>query len=85
MDDPPHHHLRNLVNKGFTPRMISQLAPKVRALISEILDRIAARGECDLVRDCRVPLALFIIADMLAGRPAADARGRRIARVVRGL
>lgn len=71
MDDPRHVRLRNLVNKGFTPRMVGQLAPKVRALTDRIVSRIAERGECDLVRDVAVPLPLYIIAEML-GIPRED-------------
>ena len=71
MDAPRHLRLRNLVNKGFTPRMVGKLEPKVRALAAEILDRVAVRGSCDLVRDVAVPLPLYIIAEML-GIPRAD-------------
>ena len=71
MDDPRHQRLRKLVNKGFTPRMVGQLAPKIRALTGEILDPITDRGGCDLARDIAAPLPLFIIAEML-GIPRAD-------------
>jgi cytochrome P450 family 142 subfamily A polypeptide 1 len=71
MDDPRHQRLRKLVNKGFTPRMVGLLQPKVRALATEILDRVAPQGRCDLVRDVAVPLPLYIIAEML-GIPRED-------------
>ena len=71
MDDPRHQRLRNLVNKGFTPRMVGILAPRVRALMSELVDRIDGRGTFDLVRDIAVPLPLYIIAEML-GVPRED-------------
>jgi cytochrome P450 family 142 subfamily A polypeptide 1 len=65
MDDPRHLRLRKLVNRGFTPRMVGLLEAKIRALANEILDAVAARGACDLVRDVAVPLPLYIIAEML--------------------
>jgi cytochrome P450 family 142 subfamily A polypeptide 1 len=68
MDDPRHQRLRKLVNRGFTPRMVGLLEPKVRALADEITGAIAARGACDLVRDVAVPLPLYIIAEMLGIR-----------------
>jgi len=71
MDDPRHLRLRKLVNRGFTPRMVGMLEPKIRALTNEILDGIAARGTCDLVREVAVPLPLYIIAEML-GIPRED-------------
>jgi cytochrome P450 family 142 subfamily A polypeptide 1 len=71
MDDPRHLRLRKLVNRGFTPRMVGMLEPTIRALTTEILDGIAARGGCDLVREVAVPLPLYIIAEML-GIPRED-------------
>jgi len=59
------------VNRGFTPRMVATLETKIRALATEILDGIAARGACDLVREVAVPLPLYIIAEML-GIPRDD-------------
>jgi cytochrome P450 family 142 subfamily A polypeptide 1 len=71
MDDPRHLRLRKLVNRGFTPRMVGMLETKIRALATEILDEVAPRGSCDLVRDVAVPLPLYIIAEML-GIPRED-------------
>ncbi|MEW6267997.1 MAG: cytochrome P450 [Thermodesulfobacteriota bacterium] len=68
MDDPRHQRLRKLVNRGFTPRMVGLLHERVRELARRIVDRVAPRGECDLVRDVAVPLPLYIIAQMLGIR-----------------
>jgi cholest-4-en-3-one 26-monooxygenase len=68
MDDPRHQRLRKLVNRGFTPRMVGLLEPKVRELATRLVDAVAARGACDLVRDLAVPLPLYIIAEMLGIR-----------------
>ena len=68
MDDPRHQRLRKLVNKGFTPRMVALLEPKVRELAARILDQAEERGTCDLVRNVAVPLPLYIIAEMLGIR-----------------
>src|SRR5215813_11373493 len=43
MLDPPRHvKLRRLVNKGFTPRAVDKLEPKIRTIANEILDDVAA-------------------------------------------
>jgi cholest-4-en-3-one 26-monooxygenase len=74
MDDPRHQRLRKLVNRGFTPRMVGLLEPRVRELARELVDAVAARGACDLVTDIAVPLPLYIIAEMLGIRREDFAR-----------
>lgn len=70
--DPPRHtQLRGLVSKAFTPRSVAALEPRIRALSGELLDRVAGRGEMDLVADFAAPLPMLVIAEML-GIPAAD-------------
>jgi len=65
MDNPRHQRLRNLVNKGFTPRMVGRLEHRARQIVGGCLDAIAGKGECDLVEDVSVPLPMYIIADMM--------------------
>jgi cytochrome P450 family 142 subfamily A polypeptide 1 len=74
MDDPRHQRLRKLVNRGFTPRMVGLLHQRVRELATRIVDDVARRGECDLVREIAVPLPLYIIAEMLGIREEDFAR-----------
>lgn len=67
MDNPRHHRLRKLINRWFTPRIVSKLEPKARSrsILSECLDANADKGACDLVRDVAVPLPMVIIAEMM--------------------
>jgi len=65
MDEPRHLRLRKLIRKGFTPRMVGLLEPKIRGLVRKSLDTIAERNQCDFVREVAVPLPLFIIAEMM--------------------
>ncbi len=65
MDKPRHLRLRKLIRKGFTPRMVGLLEPKIRGLVRKSLDSIAERNQCDFVREVAVPLPLFIIAEMM--------------------
>ena len=59
MDDPRHQRLRKLVNRGFTPRMVSLLQDKIRVLAKRIADDVSSRREIDLVRDLAVPMPLY--------------------------
>ncbi|HKP58692.1 MAG TPA: cytochrome P450 [Polyangiales bacterium] len=71
MDPPKHNRFRNLVSKGFTPRMIAQLEPLIRAAAKRTVDAVAKQGECDFVRSIAGELPLVIIADLL-GIPQSD-------------
>jgi cholest-4-en-3-one 26-monooxygenase len=71
MDPPMHTRYRRLVNKGFTPRMITELEATVRERTRGILDKVTPRGECDFVVDVAAELPLQVIADIL-GVPQAD-------------
>jgi cholest-4-en-3-one 26-monooxygenase len=71
MDPPRHTRLRLIVNKGFTPRMISRLHDRVREIARDIVDSIAERGECDFVVDVAAELPLQVIAELM-GVPQAD-------------
>jgi cytochrome P450 family 142 subfamily A polypeptide 1 len=63
--EPRHTKLRRLINRGFTPRMVANLERVFRALVTQAIDRIAPRGECDFVADVAVPLPLRLIAAMI--------------------
>lgn len=71
MDDPEHTRRRKLVSRGFTPRRVRDHEQTVRRICTEIIDRVAAKGECDFVWDIAAPLPLLLIADMLGFPPEA--------------
>ena len=70
-DPPRHRQLRNLVTQAFTPRAIAQLAPRITAIIDELLDPVAAAGRMDFVADLADPLPVIVIAEML-GIPTSE-------------
>ena len=74
IDPPDHTRLRTLVSKAFTPRAVERMRPRIEAVVGELLDGLAGRGEIDLVSAFASPLPVAIIAEML-GIPVAD-RGR---------
>jgi cholest-4-en-3-one 26-monooxygenase len=65
IDPPQHVRLRRLVNKGFTPRMVAQFEPEVRAITNGIIDAVGPRGGCDFVTDIAALLPLAVICSML--------------------
>ena len=70
--DPPRHtKLRALISKAFTPRVVTDLEPRIRELSRHLLDQTIERGEMDLAGDFSVPLPMLVIAEML-GVPAAE-------------
>lgn len=64
-DEPRHTEMRGLLNKGFTPRMVRQLEIGFREIVTEAIDKVAQKGECDFVDDIAVPIPLLLIADMI--------------------
>lgn len=71
MDPPLHTRYRRLINKGFTPKMVSELESTMRKRTRDIIDRVAERGECDFVVDVASELPLQVIADLM-GVPQDD-------------
>jgi cytochrome P450 len=70
--DPPRHtKLRALISKAFTPRVVTNLEPRIRELSRELLDQTIERGEMDLPVDFAVPLPMRVIAELL-GVPVAE-------------
>jgi cytochrome P450 len=65
MDPPRHVKIRRLVNKGFTPRAVNAMEPRIREITSTILDRVAPSGACDFVLDIASQLPLAVICGMM--------------------
>lgn len=73
LDPPQHDTVRHIVNRGFTPRRVAQLGPRIREIAENCVDRILARGEeLDLTADFSTPIPLEVTAELL-GVDAADA------------
>jgi cytochrome P450 len=74
MDDPAHLRLRTLVSKGFTPRRIRELEPRVTELAVQHLDATlekAASGSVDYVAEFAGKLPMDVISELM-GVPLAD-------------
>src|ERR1700683_911084 len=67
MDPPRHSALRSLVSRAFTPKRVTEIEDLVRRAARDLIDDIAARGECDLQRDYAAVLPSVVIARMIGG------------------
>jgi len=71
MDPPRHTRMRMLVSRGFTPRRVAELEPRVRAIAGEHLDALAGEPRCDFIADFAGKLPMDVISELL-GVPKAD-------------
>lgn len=72
MDAPEHPRHRALVASAFRTRMLDRWSqPLIRATIDELVDRFAADGQADLVRQLTFPFPVKVIARIL-GLPEED-------------
>jgi cytochrome P450 len=65
LDGNRHIRTRNLVSRGFTPRMVSEFERRARRYIDQAIDTVVGQGACDLVADLAVPVPSRVIADMI--------------------
>lgn len=68
-DPPIHDRLRAVVNRGFTPRRIAALEPRVREIARACLEHLPSSGEFDLVSTLSMPLPVRVIAELLGVPP----------------
>jgi cytochrome P450 len=71
MDPPRHGRLRGLVSRGFTPRRVRDLEPRIRELATHYIDAFAERGACDFIGEFAGKLPMDVVSEML-GVPQAD-------------
>ncbi len=73
MDPPRHTQQRSIMQVVFTPKLMRQKETAIRDIVTELIDDVIEKGECDFVDDIAVELPLRVIADML-GVPQDDRR-----------
>ncbi len=72
-DPPDHTRLRRQIFRQFTPKSVKELRPRLQALVDQSLDRLAEKGETDLIEDFAFPLPLIVISEMLGVPRGGDA------------
>jgi cytochrome P450 len=74
MDDPAHLRLRTLVSKGFTPRRIRELEPRITEIAHRHLDTMlekATGGTVDYIDEFAGKLPMDVISELM-GVPEPD-------------
>lgn len=71
MDDPGHLRLRTLVSKGFTPRRIRELEPRVVELARMHLDHALQSESFDFIAEFAGKLPMDVISELM-GVPEPD-------------
>jgi cytochrome P450 len=72
VDPPDHTRLRRMATPAFTRRRVDRLEERIRAIVHDLLDDLAARdGVVDLVAGYAFPLPFTVICELL-GIPEPD-------------
>lgn len=64
-DPPDHTRYRRLVTKAFTPKVIAELEPTIRAITVRLIESWIDRGSIEFVSEFAVPLPVEVIAKAL--------------------
>jgi cytochrome P450 len=70
-DPPDHDRLRGLLQSSFTPKHLASSRDRIQVTVDALLDRVAARGTMDFIRELAFPLPAMVIAGLM-GAPAED-------------
>ncbi len=69
LDGSHHTRLRRVMNAGFKPDVMQNMAPRIAEIVDQLLARLEALPEVDLIRDFARQLPALVIADLLAVEP----------------
>src|SRR3954469_9065066 len=71
MDPPKHDRVKQLFQKGFTPKRIAEHEDEIRAIVARVLDRLDGREEAELVSEVAQPVVARVIGSFM-GIPEED-------------
>ena len=72
MDPPKHDRLKQLFQRGFTPKRIAEHEDAIRSITVGVLDRLEGRETCDLVTDVAQPVVSRVIGSFMGIPPEDD-------------
>src|SRR5207248_3317118 len=72
MDPPKHDRVKALFQAGFTPKRIAAHEGAIRSIVTDVLDRMADREECDLVNEVAQPVVARVIGSFMGIPPEDD-------------
>ena len=71
MDPPRHTQMRALVSRGFTPRRVAELEPRIREMAIAHLERMRAQARSEFIGDLAGVLPMDVISELM-GVPSPD-------------
>lgn len=77
MDPPVHTRMRALVSRGFTPRRVAGLEPRLREITCSYLDALTGSGGFDFVDEVAGRIPMDVISELLGVPPEDRAELRR--------
>ena len=78
MDPPKHDRLKNLFQRGFTPKRIAEHEDEIRAIAQRVVGRLEGREEADLMADVAVPVVARVIGSFMGIAEEDDETWARI-------
>ena len=78
MDPPKHDRLKELFQRGFTPKRIAEHEGEIREITVGVLDGLEGRETCDLVTDVAQPVVSRVIGSFMGIPPEDDAIWARL-------
>lgn len=64
-DPPVHTRFRKLVNLAFSMKRVAAIEEDMRGVVIELIEKMAAKGDADFVRDFGIPLPVAMIASQI--------------------
>jgi cytochrome P450 len=71
LDPPEHTRIRNLAATVFSLRRVNLLDAHIRTIANDLIDKVLAKGQMDVMSDIAEPLPAIVTAEML-GVPPED-------------
>lgn len=70
-DPPDHTRFRKILQPFFSPHTLKQMLPALQSQAIEIIDRVAAKGQCEVVADIAIPYPSQVFLTLF-GLPLKD-------------
>lgn len=64
-DPPVHGRYRRLLDRIFTPKQVQELKPRIEAIVGDLINSFADKGECEFVHDFALMLPGRLIAEQI--------------------
>ncbi len=84
MDPPKHDRLKQLFQRGFTPKRIADHEDRIREITVKVLERLEGRETCDLVNDVAQPVVTRVIGSFMGTTPEDDEAWARLMNTIMG-